>query len=64
MVGKHTEMNHYKTLNVSRSASQAEIRQAYLRAIAEAHPDRDPSESAIARARDVNLAYEILGDTD
>lgn len=57
-------MNHYKVLDVSRSATQAEIRQAYLNAIEKNHPDRNCSESAATRAREINQAYEILGDPE
>lgn len=56
--------DHYQTLNVSPSATQAEIKQAYRRLAKQFHPDsnRDiASHEMIAR---LNTAYEVLGDPD
>lgn len=54
----------YETLAVSRRASPAEIRSAYRRLVLRVHPDRagadDPD--AARRFREVQRAYEVLGD--
>lgn len=60
---------HYRTLRVEPDASMAEIRQAYLAAARQAHPDlQDGSEAqrlmAEDRMRQVNAAWAVLGDVD
>ena len=61
---------HYETLDVAKSADQAEIRRAYLAAARRWHPDRvvdvSPTESAKAEAeiRKVNEAWAVLGDVE
>ena len=52
----------YETLEVSRGASDAEIRQAYRKLAKDLHPDRNPSPDAAARFSEVAAAYEVLGD--
>jgi hypothetical protein len=62
--------NHYETLGVTRYATQAEIRRAYLDAARRWHPDRHSSGSASeARKaeqamRQVNEAWSVLGDKE
>ncbi len=54
--------DHYKTLKISPTATQAEIKQAYRRLVKLFHPD---SQSKIAGHEEIirlNAAYEILGD--
>ncbi len=57
-----TESNYYATLQVSMSASLAEIKQAYRRLVKEYHPDCNPAPDARERIIAINAAYEILGD--
>ena len=52
----------YKTLGISRSASADEIKKAYKKMARTYHPDRNPSAEAEARFKDVNAAYDVLGD--
>ena len=52
----------YNVLGVDRSASNAEIRQAYRKLAKDLHPDRNPSADAAARFTEVAAAYEVLGD--
>ena len=54
--------NYYEILNLTRSASQEEIRLAYLRLARECHPDLHPddTEAATARFQAVNEAYSHL----
>jgi len=59
--------DYYATLRVSPSATQLEIKQAYRREIQFFHPDRFPTDhpmhrEAEKRTKEVNEAYEILGD--
>ena len=50
----------YAILGVSKSASQAEIKTAYVRLSKALHPDVNPNGAALMQA--VNEAYEVLGD--
>ncbi|HEX3696503.1 MAG TPA: J domain-containing protein [Polyangia bacterium] len=56
----------YEVLNVSRSATQSEIRAAYQVLVIKYHPDHhqgNPLEDlASARLAEINRAYEILSD--
>ncbi|MGC9505197.1 J domain-containing protein [Baaleninema sp.] len=56
------EPNHYEVLKVDRSATQAEIKQAYRRLVKLFHPDRNPDRSAKEAIVQINAAYEVLGD--
>lgn len=56
--------DHYRTLGIAPSATQAEIRAAYLGLMRRHHPDLRPDDAAAADvARGVNAAFEILGDS-
>jgi DnaJ-class molecular chaperone len=50
----------YSILGVERSASPAEIKSAYVRLSKALHPDVNPNGAALMRQ--VNEAYEVLGD--
>ena len=55
----------YKTLNIDRSASQAEIKSAYRKLAKKLHPDLNPEDKAIEqRFKEVSQAYAILGNED
>lgn len=51
--------DYYKTLGVSKSASQDEIKKAYRKLALEYHPDKGGDEK---RFKEVNEAYQILGN--
>lgn len=56
--------DHYKTLKVSTTATQAEIKQAYRHLVKQHHPDRHPQNDGHEQIAKINAAYEVLGDLD
>jgi molecular chaperone DnaJ len=58
-------MNYYQVLGVSREASDEDIKKAYRKLVFEHHPDRNPEKpDSEARIREINVAYEIIGDPE
>lgn len=56
------DSNHYDTLKVNPSASQAEIKQAYRRLVKQFHPDSNQQAAGHEQIIRINAAYEVLGD--
>jgi curved DNA-binding protein len=55
--------DYYKTLGVGRTASEAEIKSAYRKLARRYHPDVNPNnKEAEKRFKDINEAYQVLGD--
>lgn len=55
----------YEILGVARTASADEIKRAYRRLAKQFHPDHNPGDkSAERRFKEVQAAYEVLGDAD
>lgn len=52
--------DYYAILGVSKTATQAELKAAYVRLSKALHPDVNPNGAALMQA--VNEAYEVLGD--
>jgi curved DNA-binding protein len=54
--------DYYKIIGVDRTAGEDEIKRAYRKLALELHPDKNPDKAAQARFKEVNEAYEVLGD--
>lgn len=54
--------DYYKILGVSRSASAEEIKRSYRKLALQYHPDRNNDPSAEEMIKDLNAAYDVLGD--
>jgi molecular chaperone DnaJ len=58
-------LNYYSVLGVSREASEEDIKKAYRRLVFQHHPDRNPgSAGAEEKIREINEAYEVIGDAE
>ena len=56
------QRDYYEVLGVPRSADAQEMKKAYRKLAMEYHPDRNPSEDAAAKFKEINQAYEVLSD--
>lgn len=54
----------YDVLGVAKSASQDEIKKAYRKLVREYHPDVNKDDGAEDHFKEINAAYEILGDEE
>src|ERR1700758_56669 len=58
-----SKRDYYKVLDVPRSATEAQVKQAYRRLAMKFHPDRNPSDrDAEERFKEAKEAYEVLTD--
>jgi molecular chaperone DnaJ len=58
-------IDFYRVLGVSRDTSDEAIKKAYRKLVFQHHPDRNPdSTQAQAKIRDLNAAYEVIGDPE
>jgi curved DNA-binding protein CbpA len=56
------DVDPYEILSIDRRATQDEIRAAYLAGAKRFHPDVVGAEESGERMRELNLAYEAIGD--
>ena len=65
IVPRMLRMDYYQVLGASRDASVDDIKKAYRKLVFQYHPDRNPdSKDADAKIRELNAAYEIIGDAE
>ena len=58
-----TEVDYYEILEISRTATQEEIKKAYRKMALKYHPDRNPGDKeAEEKFKLVNEAYQVLSD--
>ena len=53
----------YEVLGVSKNATAQEIKASYRKLALKWHPDRNKSEEAHEKFKEINKAYEVLSDT-
>ncbi|QDU35582.1 Curved DNA-binding protein [Poriferisphaera corsica] len=56
--------DYYETLGVSRDSSADEIKRAFRKLAQKFHPDMNKEAGAEDRFKEINEAYEVLGDAD
>ncbi len=54
--------DYYEILGVKRDASESEIKSAYRKLARKFHPDVNKTKEAESKFKDINEAYEVLGD--
>jgi len=57
-----TKRDFYDVLGISKNASADEIKKAYRKQALEWHPDRNKSAQASEKFKEINEAYEVLGN--
>ena len=58
------QTDYYDVLGVEKNASPQELKKAFRKLAMEFHPDRNASEDATARFKEINRAYEVLSDPE
>ena len=59
-----SKRDYYDVLGINRNASEEDIKKAFRKLALEFHPDRNRSDGAEARFKEVNEAYQVLSDSD
>jgi len=54
--------DYYEIMKLDRKASEADIKKAFRKLANQYHPDKNPSLEAEALFKEINEAYEVLGD--
>ncbi|WP_216082844.1 DnaJ domain-containing protein [Candidatus Mycoplasma haematohominis] len=58
------DRDYYEVLGVNKTASEDEIKKAYRRLAKKYHPDINKEPGAEAKLKEINAAYEVLGDAN
>ncbi len=56
--------DYYEVLGIPRGASDEEIKRAFRKLALEYHPDRNRSDGAADRFKEINEAYQVLSDSE
>ena len=56
--------DYYQTLGVAKNATAEDIKKAYRKLMRKHHPDVNKAKDASDKAKEINEAYAVLGDTD
>ena len=57
-----SKRDYYEVLDVSKNASEAEIKKAFKRLAMKCHPDRNPDKAAEEQFKEAKEAYDVLTD--
>ncbi len=57
-----TKRDYYEILEIDKSASKSDIKKAYRKLAKTYHPDRNKSEDAETKFKEIQEAYEVLSD--
>lgn len=57
-----TKRDYYDVLGVSKNAAAAELKSAYRKMALQWHPDRNKSKDAEEKFKEINEAFQVLGD--
>jgi molecular chaperone DnaJ len=58
------QRDYYEVLGVAKTATADELKKAYRKLAMQFHPDRNPSEDAAEKFKEINRAYEVLSDAE
>lgn len=59
-----TKRDYYEILGVKKDASDSELKSAYRKLALKWHPDKNKEEGAEAKFKEINEAYEVLGNKE
>ncbi|MCL0102317.1 molecular chaperone DnaJ, partial [Dehalococcoidia bacterium] len=59
-----TKRDYYEVLGISRNATPEDVRKAFRKLAFDYHPDRNKSQGAETKFKEINEAYEILSDAE